>query len=80
MRGDLSQNVRANEIADGEPTMTKPSTKDELEGNLHDLKGAAKEKAGQVMNDPDLESEGQAEKIAGKIQKKVGQVEKVLGQ
>jgi len=60
--------------------MTKPSTKDELEGNLHDLKGAMKEKAGQVMNDPDLESEGQAEKIAGKIQKKVGQVEKVLGQ
>ena len=60
--------------------MTKPSTKDELEGNLHDLKGSAKEKAGQVMNDPDLESEGQAEKIAGKIQKKVGQVEKVLGQ
>jgi len=60
--------------------MTKPSTKDELEGNLHDLKGAVKEKAGQVMNDPDLESEGQAEKIAGKIQKKVGQVKKVLGQ
>ncbi len=60
--------------------MTKPSTKDELEGNLHDLKGKVKEKAGQVMNDPDLESEGQAEKIAGKIQKKVGQVEKVLGQ
>ncbi len=60
--------------------MTKPSTKDELEGNLHDLKGKVKEKAGQLVNDPDLEAEGQAEKIAGKIQKKVGQVEKVLGQ
>jgi uncharacterized protein YjbJ (UPF0337 family) len=32
------------------------------------------------VNDPNLEAEGQAEKIAGKIQKKVGQVEKVLGQ
>jgi uncharacterized protein YjbJ (UPF0337 family) len=64
----------------GEPTMTKPSTKDELEGNLHDLKGKVKEQAGQLINDPDLEAEGQAEKIAGKIQKKVGQVEKVLGQ
>jgi uncharacterized protein YjbJ (UPF0337 family) len=80
MRGCLSQNGTANGFAKGELTMTKPSTKDELEGNLHDLKGAVKEKAGQVMNDPDLESEGQAEKIAGKIQKKVGQVEKVLGQ
>jgi len=80
MRASLSQNGIANGVLNKEPTMTKPSTKDELEGNLHDLKGAMKEKAGQVMNDPDLESEGQAEKIAGKIQKKVGQVEKVLGQ
>ena len=60
--------------------MTKPSTKDALEGNLHDLKGKVKQKAGQLVNDPDLEAQGQAEKIAGKIQKKVGQVEKVLGQ
>ena len=60
--------------------MTKPSTKDQLEGNLHDLKGSVKQKAGQVVNDPDLEAEGQTEKIAGKIQKKIGQVEKVLGQ
>jgi uncharacterized protein YjbJ (UPF0337 family) len=76
----MSQNSHANGIANEEPAMTKPSTKDELEGNLHDVKGAVKEKAGKVVNDPDLESEGQAEKIAGKIQKKVGQVEKVLGQ
>ena len=60
--------------------MTKAGTKDELEGNLHDLKGTVKQKAGQLVNDPDLEAEGQAEKIAGKIQKKVGQLEKVLGQ
>jgi uncharacterized protein YjbJ (UPF0337 family) len=60
--------------------MTKPSTKDQLEGNLHDLKGSVKQKAGQMVNDPDLEAEGETEKIAGKIQKKIGQVEKVLGQ
>jgi uncharacterized protein YjbJ (UPF0337 family) len=59
--------------------MTKPSTKDQLEGNLHDLKGKVKQKAGQIVNDPNLEAEGEAEKIAGKIQKKIGQVEKVLG-
>ena len=48
--------------------------------HLHDLKGKVKEKTGKAVNDPNLEAEGQAEKIAGKIQKKVGQVEKVLGQ
>jgi uncharacterized protein YjbJ (UPF0337 family) len=38
-----------------------------------------KEKVGQVTNNPDMETEGQGEKVAGKVQKKVGQVEKVLG-
>jgi uncharacterized protein YjbJ (UPF0337 family) len=66
-------------IVDREQIMMKPSTKDTAKGNLHDLKGTIKEKAGKLLNDPDLEAEGQAEKIGGKIQKKVGQVEKVLG-
>jgi len=37
-----------------------------------------KEKVGQITNDPNLEAEGLAEKIAGKVQNKVGQVEKVF--
>jgi uncharacterized protein YjbJ (UPF0337 family) len=69
----------ATEIANEEAIMTKPSTTDQTEGTLHDLKGTIKERAGQVLNDPNLEAEGQAEKIAGKVQKKVGEVEKVLG-
>ena len=56
------------------------STKDQLTGKAHELKGAAKEMAGQVTADPELESEGRVEKIAGKIQTKVGQVEKVFEQ
>jgi uncharacterized protein YjbJ (UPF0337 family) len=56
----------------------KPSTKDELEGKLHETKGKVKEKVGQVINNRDMETEGQGEKVAGKVQKKVGQVEKVL--
>jgi uncharacterized protein YjbJ (UPF0337 family) len=56
----------------------KPSTTDQIKGKLHELKGSAKEKAGQIANDPDLAAEGQGEKIAGKIQKKIGQVEKVF--
>jgi uncharacterized protein YjbJ (UPF0337 family) len=31
-----------------------------------------------VTNDPNLESEGQGEKLAGKVQKKAGDVEKVF--
>jgi len=56
----------------------KPSTKDQIKGKLHEMKGKAKETAGQVTNDPNLEAEGRAEKITGKVQKKVGQIEKVL--
>ena len=56
----------------------KPSTKDQITGKLHELKGKAKQKAGQLTNNPDLAAEGQGEKLAGKIQKKVGQIEKVF--
>ena len=56
----------------------KPSTKDQIKGSLHEMKGKAKEKVGQVTNNPNLAAEGQDEKIAGKIQKKVGQIEKVF--
>ena len=55
-----------------------PSTKDRIEGKLHELKGAAKEKAGQGANNPGLAAEGQDEKLAGIVQKKVGQIEKVF--
>ena len=56
----------------------KQSTKDELKGKAHEVKGAIKEKAGRATNNPQLEGEGQDEKVAGKIQKKVGQVERVF--
>jgi uncharacterized protein YjbJ (UPF0337 family) len=58
--------------------MMNPSTKDQIEGQLHELKGAVKQKAGEVANDPDLAAEGQGEKLAGTVQKKVGQIEKVF--
>jgi uncharacterized protein YjbJ (UPF0337 family) len=57
----------------------KDSTKDQAAGKAHEVKGAVKEKVGKVTNDPQLESEGQDEKVGGKIQKKVGQIEKVAG-
>ena len=56
----------------------KPSTKDQVAGKLHEMKGKAKQTAGQVTNNPSLAAEGQGEKVGGKIQKKVGQIEKVF--
>jgi uncharacterized protein YjbJ (UPF0337 family) len=55
----------------------KPSTKDEIEGKVHEVKGAVKEKVGQVTNNADLQGEGRDEKVGGKVQQKIGQVEKV---
>jgi uncharacterized protein YjbJ (UPF0337 family) len=66
-------------VRNKELTMIKPSTKDQMEGKFHDVKGKVKEKAGQLTNDPDLEADGQAEEISGKVQTKIGQVKKVLG-
>jgi len=58
----------------------KASTKDQAEGTFHELKGAVKEAAGKLTDNPKLEGEGRGEKIAGKVQKKIGQVEKVVEQ
>jgi uncharacterized protein YjbJ (UPF0337 family) len=56
----------------------KPSTEDELKGKAHEVKGAIKETAGKVIGNPKLESGGRGERVAGKIQKKVGEIEKVI--
>ena len=42
------------------------------------MKGKLKEAAGVVTGNRRLQSQGRGERIAGKVQKKVGQVEKVL--
>ena len=55
------------------------STKNKIEGAVHDVKGTIKEKIGRATSDPKLEDEGTAEKVGGKVQKKVGDVEKALG-
>jgi uncharacterized protein YjbJ (UPF0337 family) len=56
----------------------KPSTENVIGGKVHEVKGAIKEKVGELTNDPDLEREGIGEKIVGKIQKKIGRVEKAV--
>jgi uncharacterized protein YjbJ (UPF0337 family) len=55
------------------------SMKDKVKGSFHEAKGKAKEMIGRNNADPDLEAQGTVEKLSGKVQKKVGQVKKVLG-
>lgn len=56
------------------------STTDKIEGAAHEAKGKIKEVVGGATNNPDLQAEGTAEKLAGKVQGKVGDVEKVFEQ
>ena len=57
----------------------KSSMKDKVKGTFHEAKGKAKEMAGKITDNPKLEAEGTGEKIAGKVQERIGQAKKVLG-
>ena len=57
----------------------KSSGRDKAEGKFHELKGKVREMAGKITDNPKLLAKGKAEKIAGNIQEKIGQVKKVLG-
>jgi uncharacterized protein YjbJ (UPF0337 family) len=75
LKRTLNRNSR---VVSEEAVIMKPSTKDEIAGNVHEVKGKIKENVGRVINSPDLEGEGIGENLAGKVQKKIGQVEKVI--
>jgi uncharacterized protein YjbJ (UPF0337 family) len=57
----------------------KQSTQDKTTGKLHEVKGAIRQKAGELTGNPSLEADGKAEKNAGKVQSIIGKIEKVLG-
>ncbi len=54
------------------------SVKDKAEGLGKQAAGSVKAGLGHVTGDRKLEAEGEAEKLGGKVQKKVGDVEKVF--
>ena len=58
----------------------KLSTDDKATGTIHEVKGAIKQKAGELTNAPDLAADGEVEKNAGKVQHFVGKVEKIVGE
>jgi uncharacterized protein YjbJ (UPF0337 family) len=56
----------------------KQSTDDKATGTIHEVKGAIKQKAGELTNNPDLAANGEVEKNGGKVQHLVGKVEKAV--
>lgn len=56
----------------------KSGSKDQAKGLFHQVKGSAKEVAGKVSGNSQLEAEGTVEKVTGKAQKKIGEVKNVL--
>ncbi len=57
----------------------KSSNTDKIEGAIHEVKGKVKEVAGKIVGNTNLQDEGTAEKVSGKVQRKVGAVKKFFG-
>jgi uncharacterized protein YjbJ (UPF0337 family) len=57
----------------------KSSTTDKVKGRAREAKGKVKESAGRAVGNPNLRDRGTAEKMSGKVQRKVGDVKKVFG-
>ena len=55
------------------------STKDKIEGRSKEAVGKVKEETGEAIGNPSLQDRGATEKVAGKAQRKVGDVKKVFG-
>ena len=56
----------------------KSSTRDNLEGKMHLVKGKIKEVVGKAAGNQDLEAEGKVENLEGKVQEKISQLKKVV--
>ena len=54
--------------------------KDEVEGKAERLKGRAKEEAGKVLNDDQLEGEGVADQATGTVQEAWGKGKRKVGE
>jgi uncharacterized protein YjbJ (UPF0337 family) len=52
--------------------------KDRINGSAQQAKGTVKEIAGKVTGDAKLESEGKADKVAGKVQNAIGGLKDTL--
>jgi len=58
----------------------KSSTKDTVKGSVKEAVGKVKEATGNAIGNPDLQDRGTAQRVAGKVERKLGDVKKVFGQ
>ena len=50
--------------------------RDEIKGKAEKAKGLAKDKAGELLNDPDLEAQGEAERAEGAVHEGFGRAKR----
>jgi len=50
--------------------------RDEIKGKAEKAKGYVKDKAGELLNDPELEAEGEAERVTGTVREAVGRAKR----
>jgi uncharacterized protein YjbJ (UPF0337 family) len=55
------------------------STRDKIKGTAKEGVGKIKEEMGEAIGNPNLRDRGTAEKVAGKVERKIGDVKKVFG-
>jgi uncharacterized protein YjbJ (UPF0337 family) len=58
----------------------KSSTKDKVKGSVNEAVGKVKEATGNAIGNPDLQDRGTVQRVAGKVERKVGDAKKVFGQ
>jgi len=54
--------------------------RDEIRGKAEKAKGYIKEEAGELMDDPELEAEGRAERGAGELREGFGKAKRKIGE
>ncbi len=54
--------------------------KDELEDKFDQAKGATKKGVGRVLDDEEMQEEGESERIGGQVQEKFGKARRKVGE
>ena len=52
----------------------------ELKGKAKQVKGAAIQTVGKLIDDPELHDKGSADRVEGKVQEKAGKARRVIGE
>lgn len=56
----------------------RSSTKEQVQGKFHEMKGSAKVAVGNALHSPGVAAEGHTEKLAGKAQANLGKAKEKL--